>query len=142
MARTEIDGNLGADAELRFTPNGHAVLNFDVADNHVKRDANGENQPDGVSWHEVAVWGKAAETLAELNLRKGARVFVVGDLRLETFTTREGEERTVSKVKAYKCVPYPPNPNRQAPPAQQRRQSVAPASAPVPEQQWPDEPPF
>jgi len=42
MAEIKFTGNVGKDAELRFTPSGRAVLNFSVADSKSKKLENGE----------------------------------------------------------------------------------------------------
>ena len=50
MADNTFIGNIGGDPELRFTPNGKAVLNFSLAENHSKPDGQGGFVEDGTTW--------------------------------------------------------------------------------------------
>jgi len=86
-----IIGNLGADPELRYTPNGKAVTDLRVAVNNNQRGPDGEWVEDTL-WFRVSVWEQAAERLAE-QLRKGNKVFAEGQLRVREFEGRDGEKR-------------------------------------------------
>ena len=90
MADITIPGNLTADPELRFTQGGQAVLNFNLAENHSKKDQSGQWVDDGTTFYRVALWGKRAETLAD-HLSKGASVLVTGRFRGGEFTSKQGE---------------------------------------------------
>ncbi|HXH07505.1 MAG TPA: single-stranded DNA-binding protein [Vicinamibacterales bacterium] len=72
-------GNLGRDAELRYTPQGMPVANFSLATTEVWNDRNGQRQ-ERTEWHRVEIWGKQAESLAEY-LVKGKQVYVEGRLQ-------------------------------------------------------------
>lgn len=75
-------GRLGRDGELRYTPNGIAVVNLAIAFNY------GQKQDDGnrlSQWIECALWGKQAEALAQY-LKKGNQVSVTAaDPHIEFF---------------------------------------------------------
>lgn len=99
---TQIDiiGNLTADPELRFTPQGLGVANFTVAS--TPRVFNREtSQWDGgdTLFLRVQVWRQQAEHVVE-SLKKGDRVMVSGVLKQRSYETREGEKRTVYEVEA------------------------------------------
>lgn len=72
MQNITISGNIGKDAELRDTRDSK-VLSFNVG---VK---NGYGKDAGSVWYRCSLWGKAAETFAG-SLKKGTKVFIVGDL--------------------------------------------------------------
>ena len=72
-------GNLGRDAELRFTPGGAAIAKFSIATTEVWNDKSGQRQ-ERTEWHNVDLWGKQAESLKEY-LTKGKQVFVEGRLQ-------------------------------------------------------------
>ena len=72
-------GNLGRDAELRYTPAGTAVAKFSIATTEIWNDKAGQRQ-ERTEWHNVDVWGKQAESLSEY-LQKGKQVFVEGRLQ-------------------------------------------------------------
>lgn len=68
-------GNLGADPEMRYTPNGHAVTNFRVAVNQ-RIPAGGDQWEVAAQWFKVTVWGKQAEACNQY-LKKGSKVAVL-----------------------------------------------------------------
>jgi len=73
-----IVGNLGRDPEMRYTPGGQAVTNFNVATNRQYTASDGTSVKETI-WFRVSVWGKAAETTNQY-LRKGSKVLVEGRL--------------------------------------------------------------
>jgi single-strand DNA-binding protein len=94
-------GNLGRDAEVRFTPSGAAVANFSIATTEVWNDKSGQKQ-EKTEWHKVVLWGKAAESLKDY-LVKGKQIYVEG--RLETRKwEKDGVERYTTEVKADKIT--------------------------------------
>jgi single-strand DNA-binding protein len=98
-----ITGNLTADPELKFTPNGAAVANFRVAVTARVRD--GETWKDGdTSFYRVTAWRDLATNLTD-SLGKGDRVLVVGQLRMRSWETPEGEQRSVVEVTAEEVGP-------------------------------------
>jgi single-strand DNA-binding protein len=73
-----IAGNLGKDPEMRYTPSGQAVTNFNVATNRQYTTSDG-NQVKETIWFRVSTWGKTAETMNQY-LKKGSKVLVEGRL--------------------------------------------------------------
>jgi len=97
-AQVTIIGNLTKDPELRFTPSGDAVASMRVAVNERIKD--GTEWKDGEpSFYEVKVWRNLAEQAAA-SLQKGQRVVVVGKMKIETYTTKDGEQRTSTVITA------------------------------------------
>ena len=91
-------GNLTADPELRFTPNGAAVANFTVASTPRTFDRQTNEWKDGdAMFLNCSVWRQYAANVAE-SLTKGSRVIVSGRLKSRSYETREGEKRTVFEV--------------------------------------------
>lgn len=87
-------GNLAADPELRFTPQGKPVANCRVLVNRRVRNGAGEWEDAEPTAHNVVVWGQPAENLAE-TAQRGDRVLVHGHVETETWDDREsGEKRT------------------------------------------------
>lgn len=97
MATATIVGNV-SDPQLKFTPSGKPVLEFSLAENHSKKDAQGQWQEDGTTWRKVAIWDGKAEALAAV-LVKGDRVIVLGNERI-----REWEGKDGSKGKSLEMV--------------------------------------
>ena len=93
-----VIGNLTADPELRFTPNGAAVANFTVASTPRTFDRQTNEWKDGdAMFLNCSVWRQYAENVAE-SLSKGTRVIVSGRLKSRSYETREGEKRTVFEI--------------------------------------------
>jgi single-strand DNA-binding protein len=84
--RVILVGNLGRDAELRYTPGGAPVATLSLATTEVFKDKEGQRK-EQTEWHRVVVWGKTAETLNEY-LTKGKQIYVEGRLQ-----TRKWEEK-------------------------------------------------
>lgn len=98
-------GNLTADPELRFTPQGAAVANFTVASTPRTFDRQTNEWRDGdAMFLNCSVWRQAAENVAE-SLTKGMRVIVQGRLKSRSYETREGERRTVFEVEVEEIGP-------------------------------------
>ena len=89
-----VVGNLTADPELRFTPNGAAVANFTIASTPRTFDRQTNEWKDGETlFLRASVWREAAENVAE-TLTKGTRVIAQGRLKAHTYDDREGNKRT------------------------------------------------
>lgn len=100
-----VVGNIVADPQLRYTPNGVAVASFRMASTPRYLDKNTNEWTDGDAlFLGVNVWRQAAENVAE-SLVKGSRVIVVGRLRQRSYETKEGEKRTVYEVEADEVGP-------------------------------------
>ena len=79
-------GNLGRDAELRYTPGGAAVATLNMATTEVWNDKAGQRQ-EKTEWHRVVLWGKSAESLNEY-LTKGKQIYVEGRLQTRQWWRR------------------------------------------------------
>src|SRR5919206_3689145 len=95
-------GNLGRDAELRYTPGGAAVAKFSLATTEKWTDKAGSPQ-ERTEWHNIDLWGKQAETLAEY-LTKGKQVYVEGRLQSDEYTDKEGNKRKTTRVRCDRVV--------------------------------------
>ena len=87
-----VPGNLGSDAELRYTPSGSAALNARLGTTRRKRDEHGKWVDDGpTEWYQLSIWGSMAEVLADTGvLKRGTRVTVTGDLTHRPYDTPSG----------------------------------------------------
>jgi single-strand DNA-binding protein len=102
-AKAQVIGNLGRDAETRYTKSGAMNVSFSVATSRRFTDASGTQQ-ERTTWFRVTAWGKLAETLDRLAqegaLAKGQRVFVSGRLESNEFTNQQGENKTSLEINA------------------------------------------
>lgn len=93
-----VVGNLTADPELRFINTGAAVVSFTVASTPRKFDKASGQWVDGEAlFMRCSAWRQMAENIAE-SLTRGMRVIVTGNLVQRSFTTKEGEKRTVMEL--------------------------------------------
>ena len=91
-------GNLGRDAELRYTPGGAAVATLNLATTEVWNDRNNQRQ-EKTEWHRIVLWGKTAESLQEY-LTKGKQIYVEGRLQTRDWEGKDGQKRTSTEVVA------------------------------------------
>lgn len=80
---------IGKDAEVRYTPQGKAVVNLSLAYNYGQKQGDGSRK---TQWIEVSMWDKQAEALGPY-LKKGGQIYaVVGDPHIEMYKSRDGGE--------------------------------------------------
>ena len=91
-----IAGNVGKDADLRYTQSGKAVANFSVAVNETFKNGNGEKEQ-RVEWFRCVAWQRLAEVAGEY-VTKGRPVLVEGRLQSRMWTDRDEIERTTFEV--------------------------------------------
>ncbi|HYE58806.1 MAG TPA: single-stranded DNA-binding protein [Rhodothermales bacterium] len=91
-------GNLGADPEVRYTPQGTAVANFNVATNESYKDRDG-NLQEKTEWHRIVVWDRLAE-IVEKYLKKGSQVYIEGSLQTRSYEDKDGVTKYVTEIKA------------------------------------------
>ncbi|NLW47416.1 MAG: single-stranded DNA-binding protein, partial [Firmicutes bacterium] len=84
------------EVELRYTPNGVAVSNFDLAVDRPVKNAKGEKETDFIR---IITWQKTAENCANY-LKKGRLVAVEGRLQIRSYENKDGQKRWVSEVVA------------------------------------------
>src|SRR6476659_10597605 len=99
LCKVMIIGNLGADPEMRYTPSGRPVTQFNVAVNQSTKNQQTNEWVEATDWYRVSVFGDRAERAAE-NLRKGNRVFVEGRFKTREFEGNDGQKRTSLDVTA------------------------------------------
>ena len=100
-----VIGNLTADPELRYTPNGAAVANFTVASTPRQFDRQSNEWKDGETlFMRCSIWREAAENVSE-SLQRGTRVVVTGRLKSRSYETKEGEKRTTTELEVDEIGP-------------------------------------
>ncbi len=97
-----VVGNLGRDAEIRYTPGGAAVSTLSLATTDIWNDKAGQRQ-EKTEWHRVVVWGKQAETLKEY-LTKGRQIYVEGRLQTRQWDDKDGNKRYTTEIRSDRIV--------------------------------------
>lgn len=103
LNKVYIAGNVVRDPQLRYTSDGTAVCDLTVAINYMYKKSSGEFQKE-TCFLEVEAWRKNAEISAE-HLKKGSPVIVVGRLKQDDWTDKEGNKRSKIKVLAERIQP-------------------------------------
>lgn len=96
--RAMLIGNLTRDPEVKTIPSGMNVADLRLAVNDDYKDKNGQVVK-RVCYVDVTVWDKQAETCKKY-LAKGSTVYVEGRLKLDEWTTPEGQKRSKLRVSA------------------------------------------
>ena len=95
-------GNLGRDAEIRYTSGGTAVATLSLATTDIWIDKGGQRQ-EKTEWHRIVLWGKTAETLQEY-LLKGRQIYIEGRLQTRQWDDRDGKKRYTTETRADRVV--------------------------------------
>lgn len=95
-------GNLGRDAELKYTPGGAPVARVSLATTEVWNDKSGQRQ-EKTEWHSIDIWGKQAESLSEY-LVKGKQVYIEGRLQTREWNDKDGNKRKTTDIRADRVV--------------------------------------
>jgi single-strand DNA-binding protein len=122
MLTANVIGNLGSDAEMRYSTNGSPLLRCNVAVNlRVKEEGEWTEKTE---WVRVTVFGARAESLSRF-LVKGTKVYVSGRLEARPWTTKDGDLRAGLEIVAGDvelCSPRPAEDQRQPVAAVARQQ--------------------
>jgi single-strand DNA-binding protein len=90
-------GNLGRDAETKFTGSGFAVSRFSLATTDRRKDSKTGEWQDRTEWHRVVLLGKQAESLQDY-LKKGKQIYVEGRLETRSWDDKEGQKRYTTEI--------------------------------------------
>jgi single-strand DNA-binding protein len=91
-------GNLGKDPEVRRMTSGDPVVNLSVATSETWRDKASGERKEKTEWHRVVIFNKNLAEVAEKYLRKGAKVYVEGQLQTRKWTDKDGAEKYSTEV--------------------------------------------
>lgn len=96
LNRVVLVGRLTRDPDLRYTPNGVAVANFNIAVNRPFSNQQGEREADFING---VVWRRQAENLANF-MKKGSLIGVDGRLQTRSYEGQDGRTVYVTEVVA------------------------------------------
>lgn len=99
LNKVMLIGNLGKDPEIRVSQiGGRKSVSFSLATSRRYRDNNGEQKED-TQWHNIVGWGKVADVVEQLQIRKGTSLYVEGRLANRSWTDQaSGQKRYVTEV--------------------------------------------
>ena len=92
-------GNLGRDAEIKYTQNNVPVANFSVATSESWKDKQTDEWQEKTEWHRVVAWRHLAER-AEKYFKKGVQVYVEGTIETRKWTDKDGNDKYTTEIMA------------------------------------------
>ncbi len=91
-------GNLGQDPDVRRLPSGDPVVNLRIATSENWRDKTSGERKEKTEWHSVVIFNENLAKVAEQYLKKGAKVYVEGQLQTRKYTDSSGVEKYSTEV--------------------------------------------
>jgi single-strand DNA-binding protein len=96
--KTILVGSLWRDPEVRTFSSGDRVVSFSLATTESWRDKGTGERKDRTEWHNVQIFNEALGKIAEAYCRKGAKVYLEGQLQTREYTDKDGNQRNVTEV--------------------------------------------
>ncbi len=91
-------GNLGADPEIRRLNSGEPVANLRIATSESWKDRQSGERKDKVEWHSVVIFNENLAKVAEQYLKKGAKVYLEGQLQTRKWTDQQGNDKYTTEI--------------------------------------------
>ena len=91
-------GNLGKDPEIRRTQDGRPIANLSIATSETWRDKGTGERKEKTEWHRVVIFNEGLCKVAEQYLKKGAKVYIEGQLQTRKWTDQSGAEKYSTEV--------------------------------------------
>jgi single-strand DNA-binding protein len=102
LNKVTLIGNLGADPEIRTTPNGSKVAQFSLATGRQWTSASGEKQ-EKTEWHKCVAWnakgrGTGLADIIERYVKKGDKLYVEGEIQYRQYEDKDKQTRYVTEI--------------------------------------------
>ena len=91
-------GNLGKDPEIRRTQDGRPIANLSIATSETWRDKATGERKEKTEWHRVVIFNEGLCKVAEQYLKKGAKVYIEGQLQTRKWTDQSGADKYSTEV--------------------------------------------
>ncbi|MGH1350099.1 MAG: single-stranded DNA-binding protein [Methyloligellaceae bacterium] len=91
-------GNLGADPEIKRTQDGRPIANLRIATTDSWRDKNSGERKERTEWHRVVIFNEGLCRIAEQYLRKGAKVYLEGQLQTRKWQDQQGQDKYSTEI--------------------------------------------
>lgn len=98
LNKVQLIGNLGADPSVRSFQTGGKVCNLRIATSESWKDRNTGERRDKTEWHSVAIFSEGLVRVAEQFLRKGAKVYIEGQLQTRKWQDQSGQDRFSTEI--------------------------------------------
>ena len=91
-------GNVGADPEIRRTQDGRPIANIRLATSETWRDRNSGERREKTEWHTVVVFNEGLCKVVEQYVKKGAKLYIEGQLQTRKWQDQQGQDRYSTEV--------------------------------------------
>ena len=91
-------GNVGADPEIRRTQDGRPIANLRIATSETWRDRNSGERREKTEWHTVVVFNEGLCKVVEQYVKKGAKLYIEGQLQTRKWQDQNGNDRYSTEV--------------------------------------------
>jgi single-strand DNA-binding protein len=98
LNRVMLIGNLGKDPDVRRMQSGDSVVSFTLATSESWRDKNSGERKSKTEWHNVVIFNEGIAKVAEQYLKKGARVYIEGQLHTRKWQDQGGNDRYSTEI--------------------------------------------
>jgi len=102
LNKATLIGNVVKDPELKYTPQGTAVVSFSVATNRDWKDASGVKKEEA-TFHRVTAWSKLAEIISQYVV-KGSKVYLEGRISNRTWKDQAGADHYMTEIVADELI--------------------------------------
>ncbi|HVA13890.1 MAG TPA: single-stranded DNA-binding protein [Stellaceae bacterium] len=91
-------GNLGRDPEIRSTQDGLRIANLSLATSETWRDKASGERKEKTEWHRVAIFNDRLVEVVEKYVKKGAKLYIEGQLQTRKWTDKDGQDRYTTEI--------------------------------------------
>tara|TARA_B100000579_G_C22811164_1_gene845312 strand:+ start:1097 stop:1561 length:465 start_codon:yes stop_codon:yes gene_type:complete len=91
-------GNLGKDPDIRSMQSGKKMASFSLATSKRWKDRNTQEQKEATSWHNIVVFNEGLVDVIEKYLKKGAKIYLEGELTTRKYQDKDGNDRYTTEV--------------------------------------------
>ena len=91
-------GRLGNDPEIKQMQNGKSVARLSVATSESWKDKNTGERKEKTEWHRVVIFNEGLVSVVQKYLKKGAQVYIEGQLNTNKYTDSNGQEKYSTQI--------------------------------------------
>lgn len=91
-------GHVGKDPDIRYTPDGKAVANFNLATSEKWKDKVSGETRENTEWHRCVAWERLAEIVGKY-VKKGNPLYVEGKICTRKWQDKSGVDRYTTEIK-------------------------------------------
>lgn len=96
--KVTLVGNLGKNPEVRTMQNGGKVVSFSLATSESWKDKNTGERQERTQWHNIVVFNENLAGVAEKYLKKGAKIYLEGQLETRKWQDKDGHDKYTTEV--------------------------------------------